>query len=164
LRALARATSSRLQRLGAKLAAFIQEARMQINLYLRFNGNCEEAFNFYAQHCGGRIETMQRFEGSPAQDQVPAGQRKQVVHARLKLADQVIMGSDAPPGRYQVPDGFSVSLSVGSVTDAERIFKVFSEKGTIQMPMSETFFARRFGMVTDRFGTPWMLLCQPEGG
>ncbi|HTW34288.1 MAG TPA: VOC family protein [Rhizomicrobium sp.] len=137
---------------------------MRTNIYLRFNGNCEEAFNLYAGLCGGRIETMQRYENSPAQDQVPAAQRKQVLHARLKLGDAVIMGSDAPPGRYQVPNGFSVSLTVETPADAERIFKTLSEKGAVQMPMAETFFAKRFGMMTDRFGTPWMVLCQPEGG
>jgi PhnB protein len=137
---------------------------MRVNIYLRFNGTCEEAFNFYAQHCGGRIETMQRFGDSPAQDQVPAALRKQVLHARLRLGDQVIMGSDAPPGRYQVPDWFSVSLTIDAIADAERVFKALSEKGSVQMPMAESFFAKRFGMATDRFGTPWMVLCQPEGG
>ena len=137
---------------------------MRTNIYLRFNGNCEEAFKLYAGLCGGAIESLQRFEDSPAEDQVPAALRKQVLHARLKLGDDVIMGSDAPPGRYQVPDGFSVSLTIDAPADAERVFKVLSEKGTVQMPMSETFFAKRFGMVTDRFGTPWMVLCQPEGG
>ena len=137
---------------------------MRVNTYLRFNGNCEEAFKFYAQLCGGAIESMQRFEDSPAQDQVPPAMRKQVLHARLRLGDQIIMGSDAPPGRYQVPDGFSVSLTIDGVADAERIFKGLSEKATVQMPMAETFFAKRFGMATDRFGTPWMVLCQPEGG
>ena len=137
---------------------------MRTNIYLRFNGTCEEAFKFYAALGGGAIESLQRFEDSPAQDQVPAALRKQVLHARLRLGDAVIMGSDAPPGRYQTPDGFSVSLTVDAPADAERIFQGLSEKGSVQMPMAETFFARRFGMVTDRFGTPWMVLCQPEGG
>ena len=75
----------------------------------------------------------------------------------------VVMGSDAPPGRYQTPDGFSVSLTVDTPADAERIFKALSEKGTVQMPLAESFFAKRFGMVTDRFGTPWMVLGQPAG-
>lgn len=133
---------------------------MRVNIYLRFNGNCEEAFKFYAQLCGGAIEMLQRFEDAPGQDQVPPALRKQVLHARLKLGDQVIMGSDAPPGRYQVPDGFSVSLTVDAIADAERIFKALSEKGSVQMPMEETFFAKRFAMLTDRFGTPWMVICE----
>ena len=137
---------------------------MRINIYLRFNGNCEEAFKFYAQLCGGTIEMLQRYEDMPQPDQAPPAMLKQVLHARLKLGDQVIMGSDAPPGRYQVPDGFSVSLSIDVIADAERIFKALSEKGSVQMPLAESFFAKRFGMATDRFGTPWMVLCQPEGG
>ena len=137
---------------------------MRINVYLRFNGNCEEAFKFYAALCGGTIETLQRYEDMPEPDQAPPAMLKQVLHARLKLGDQVIMGSDAPSGRYQAPDGFSVSLTIDAIADAERIFKGLSEKGSVQMPMAETFFAKRFGMATDRFGTPWMVLCQPEGG
>jgi PhnB protein len=137
---------------------------MQINIYLRFNGTCEEAFNFYAELCGGTIEMLQRYEDMPNPHQAPPAMLKQVLHARLKLGDQAIMGSDAPPGRYQMPDGFSVSLTIDAVADAERIFKALSEKGSVQMPMAESFFAKRFGMATDRFGTPWMVLCQPEGG
>jgi PhnB protein len=139
------------------------EARVQTNIYLRFNGTCEEAFKLYAALGGGMIEMLQRFEDSPAQDQVPAELRKQVLHARLKLGDAVIMGSDAPPGRYQTPDGFSVSLTVDAPADAERIFKALSEEGTVQIPLAESFFAKRFGMVTDRFGTPWIILGQPSG-
>ena len=137
---------------------------MQINIYLRFNGTCEEAFNFYAELCGGTIDMMQRYKDMPEPHQAPPAMLKQVLHARLKLGDQVIMGSDAPPGRYQAPDGFSVSLTVDAVGDAERIFTALCEKGTVQMPLAESFFAKRFGMATDRFGTPWMVLCQPEGG
>jgi PhnB protein len=137
---------------------------MRVNTYLRFNGNCEEAFELYAKLGGGKVEMLQRFEDSPAQDQVPPALRKQVLHARLQLGDQVIMGSDAPPGRYQKPDGFSVSLTIDTPAEAERVFKGLSEGGEIMMPMAETFFAKRFAMFTDRFGTPWMVLCQPEGG
>jgi PhnB protein len=137
---------------------------MQINIYLRFNGTCEEAFNFYAELCGGTIDMMQRYKDMPEPHQAPPAMLKQVLHARLKLGDQVIMGSDAPPGRYQAPDGFSVSLTVDAVADAERIFQALSEKGSVQLPLAESFFAKRFGMATDRFGTPWMILCQPEGG
>ena len=137
---------------------------MQINIYLRFNGTCEEAFKFYAELCGGTIEMLQRYEDMPDPGQAPAAMLKQVLHALLKLGDQIIMGSDAPPGRYQTPDGFSVSLTIDGVADAERIFKALSEKGSVQMPLAESFFAKRFGMATDRFGTPWMILCRPEGG
>ena len=97
---------------------------MQTNIYLRFNGTCEEAFKLYAAIGGGTIEMLQRFEDSPAQDQVPAELRKQVLHARLKLGDAVIMGSDAPPGRYQTPDGFSVSLTLDAPADAERLLEL----------------------------------------
>lgn len=137
---------------------------MRVNIYLRFKGNCEEAFNFYAQLCGGMIEMLQRYEAVPDSDQAPPALAKQVLHAQLKIGDQVIMGSDAPPDRYQVPHGFSVSLTVDAIADAERIFKALSEKGSVQMPMEQTFFAKRFGMATDRFGTPWIILGQPVGG
>ena len=69
------------------------------------------------------------------------------------------MGSDAPPGRYEEPKGFSVSLQIKDPADAERIFRALAEKGTVRMPLEKTFWAQRFGMLVDRFGIPWMVNC-----
>ena len=78
------------------------------------------------------------------------------------LGDKLLMASDAPPDRFDQPKGFSVTLGVDTAAEAERIYNTFAEGGTVRMPMEETFFAERFGMVTDRFGTPWMILCEKK--
>jgi len=133
---------------------------MQLNAYLNFNGQCEEAFRFYERLLGGKIEMMMSFGDSPMADQVPAEWRKKVMHARLVVGGNTIMGSDAPPDRFQKPQGFSVSLSVEKPAEAERMFAALAEKGNVQMPIQETFWALRFGSVTDRFGIPWMVNCE----
>jgi len=134
---------------------------MRMNPYLLFNGRCEEAFQFYAQCLGGKIEAMMPFAGTPAEQEVPAEWRKKIIHASLTVGDQVLMASDAPPGRYEEPKGFSVSLNVKTPAEAERIFQALTENGKVQMPLQQTFWAARFGMVVDRFGIPWMVNCEP---
>ena len=133
---------------------------MRMNPYLLFNGRCEEAFQFYSQCLGGKIEAMMPFAGTPAEQEVPAEWRKKIIHASLTVGDQVLMASDAPPGRYEEPKGFSVSLNVKTPAEAERIFQALTENGKVQMPLQQTFWAARFGMVVDRFGIPWMVNCE----
>ena len=133
---------------------------MQLNPYLLFNGQCETAFKFYEKCLGGKIEAMILHEGTPAADQVPAEWRKKILHARLVVGDQVLMGSDAPPDRFQKPQGFSVSLGVKDPAEAERIFLALAENGKVRMPIQKTFWAARFGMLVDRFGIPWMVNCE----
>jgi PhnB protein len=133
---------------------------MQLNPYLLFNGQCEAAFKFYEQCLGGKIEAMITHAGTPAEKQVPREWRDKILHARLIIGDEVLMGSDAPPERYEQPKGFSVSLQIDKPADAERIFHALTEKGTVRMPLEETFWAYRFGMLVDRFGIPWMINCE----
>jgi len=133
---------------------------MQLNPYLTFKGNCSDAFKFYEKHLGGKIVMMMTHEGTPAADQVPANWRDKIIHARMTIGDYVLMGSDAPPDRYEPMKGCSVSFNVDTPADAERIFKALSEKGAVQMPMQQTFFAARFGMLVDQFGTPRMINCE----
>ena len=133
---------------------------MQLNPYLTFNGQCEAAFKFYEQSLGGKIAAMATYAGTPMENQVPAEWRNKVIHARLAIGDQVLMGSDAPPERYEPSKGFSVTLGVDNPTDAERIFNALAEKGTVEMPLQQTFWAVRFGMLVDRFGIPWMINCE----
>ncbi len=132
---------------------------MQLNPYLTFNGNCEAAFKFYEKALGGKIAAMIRHEGTPAADHVPSEWRNKILHARLTVDDKVLMGSDAPPERYEEMKGFSVSLGIDDPAEAERIFHALAEKGTVRMPIQQTFWAARFGMLVDRFGTPWMINC-----
>jgi len=133
---------------------------MQLNSYLHFNGRCEEAFKFYEKLLGGKIEAMIPHEGTPAAEQVPAGWRKKIMHARLTVGDQVLMASDVPPGHYSPPQGFRVNISIQNPADAERIFNALADKGKVAMPLEKTFWAQRFGMVTDQFGIPWMINCE----
>jgi PhnB protein len=134
---------------------------MQLNPYLVFNGQCEAAFKFYERCLGGKIEMMMTHGDSPMAEQVPPEWRNKVMHVRLALSDKVLMGSDAPPDRYEQPKGFSVSVGVDKPTEAERIFNALAQNGTVQMPLQKTFWAERFGMLVDQFGIPWMVNCEP---
>src|SRR5215469_5249519 len=136
---------------------------MQINSYLIFDGNCEEAFKFYEKLLGGKIDAMLTHEGTPAAGQVPPGWAKKILHARMTVGNAVLMASDCPPERYSKPHGFSVNIGVDNVAEAERIFSALAENGTVHMPLGETFWAERFGTLTDRFGIPWMLNCERAG-
>ena len=133
---------------------------MQISPYLAFDGQCEAAFRFYAACLGGRIEMMMTHGESPMADRSPPEARDRIMHAQLVVGDTVLMASDGPPGHHQAMQGFSVSLMVGEPAEAERVFAALAEGGTVRMPLEETFWAMRFGMVTDRFGTPWMVNCE----
>lgn len=133
---------------------------MEITPYLNFNGNCAAAFKFYEKVLGGKIVMMQTHGESPMKEHVPADWRDKVIHARLVVDDKVLMGSDAPPDHYAAPQGLYVSVSVPSPADAERIFKALAENGKITMPFEKTFWSAGFGMLVDRFGTPWMVNCE----
>lgn len=133
---------------------------MQLIPYLTFNGQCEAAFKFYEECLGAKIVTMMTHEGTPAEGHVPKEWLKKIMHARLNLNGQFLMGSDGPSDRYEKPQGFSVTLQITDPAEAERVFKSLAEDGQIRMPLQETFWAARFGMLVDRFGTPWMINCE----
>lgn len=133
---------------------------MHLNSYLNFKGECEAAFKFYEKCLGGKIVGMMTHGESPMAGQVPPDWASKIMHARLLVGDQALMGSDAPPDRYQAPQGFYVSISVPMPTDADRVFNALAEKGTVQMPIQKTFWSARFGMLVDRFGIPWMVNCE----
>ena len=135
---------------------------MQVNAYLLFDGRCEEAFRFYEKCFKGKIVAMLTHKGTPAEAHVPAAWTDKILHARLDIGDQVLMASDAPPGRYEKPAGFSVSLQVKDPAEAERLFNALAEKGEIRMPLEKTFWSPRFGMLVDRFGIPWMINCEEQ--
>ena len=132
---------------------------MHMNPYLFFSGNCELAFKFYAQCLGGKIEMMLPHAGSPAETQVPSEWRDKIMHVRMSVGDQLLMGSDAPPGHQEAPKGFYVSLQIEDPAEAERIFDALATNGQVRMALAQTFWARRFGMLIDQFGTPWMINC-----
>ena len=133
---------------------------MQLNPYLTFNGQCEAAFKFYERVLGGKIEAMMTFGSSPMAEQTSPEWRNKIMHARMTVGDQVLMASDAPPDRHEAMKGIMVTLGIDDPKEAERIFRALADKGTVQMPIQETFWAARFGMLTDQFGTPWMINCE----
>jgi PhnB protein len=134
---------------------------MRLNPYLTFSGDCEAAFKFYEKVLGGKIQAMMTAEGTPMEQHFTPDWRTKIMHARLTVGDTVLMGSDAPPGRQEPMKGFSVTLNIDEPAEAERVFQGLSEKAqSVTMPIQETFWARRFGMLIDQFGTPWMINCE----
>jgi PhnB protein len=133
---------------------------MQTNAYIFFDGRCEAAFQFYEAVLGGKILVMMKHQGTPAESHVPAEWGDKIMHGRIALGDTVVMASDVPPGEQQQPKGFRLSLSFDKPAEAERAFHALADGGTVQMAVAKTFFAERFGMVTDRFGIPWMINCE----
>lgn len=132
---------------------------MQLNPYLLFNGQCEEAFKFYEKLLSGKIEVMTTHEETPAANSVPAEWRKKIIHARMTVAGQLLMGSDMPSEHGEKPQGFSINIAVNDPAEGKRIFDALAENGTVKMPYGETFWAKGFGMLDDRFGIPWMVNC-----
>ena len=132
---------------------------MQLNAYLLFKGNCEEAFKFYEKSLGGTIKAMIPHAGTPAEHHVPSEWRDKIMHACLTVGDAMLMGSEAPLDRFDEPKGFSVALQIDDPAEAERLFHALEVGGTVRMPIQQTFCATRFGMLVDRFGIPWMINC-----
>jgi PhnB protein len=133
---------------------------MQTAPHLHFKGNCAEAFRFYTETFGGKIVFSMTYGESPAGAQTPKDFRDKIIHARVDLGGQYLLGCDAPPDRFQAPQGFNVCAAIEEPEAAERAFKALSDGGSITMPFGETFWARGFGMCTDRFGIPWMVNCE----
>lgn len=132
---------------------------MKSNPYLFFNGDCETAFKFYQQCLGGKIVAKMTYGESPMVDQTPPDSLNGIMHSQLDVGDIVIMGADAPPHMFEKPQGFYVNLQFDNIADAQQIFNALSENGIVRMPFQETFWANRFAMFVDRFGTPWMINC-----
>jgi PhnB protein len=132
---------------------------MRINPHRSFNGQCREAFKFYEKHLGGKITLMMTWGESPIGTRASPDQSDKILHASLTVGQDVLAGADAPPGHFRQPQGFAVTLDIAEAAEADRVFAALAEGGTVQMPMQETFWALRFGMLIDRFGTPWMINC-----
>jgi PhnB protein len=130
---------------------------MKLHTYLNYGGNCEQAFRFYEQHLGGKITMMMTHGQQPNANQVPPEQKNAILHARINIGETELMASDVPPERFQPMRSAYLSLTVNSVEEAERIYNLLRDGGEIFMPMEETFFAIRFAMLRDKFGTSWMI-------
>jgi PhnB protein len=130
---------------------------MELAPYLNFNGQCAAAFKLYEQVLGGRIVEMHKHGDTPAKDFVPPEWHDKIMHVRMVVGSFALMGSDSPPAHYAAPQGTFVSITVPSASEGERIFRAFADGGTVTMPFEKTFWSPGFGMVVDRFGTPWMV-------
>jgi PhnB protein len=133
---------------------------MELYTYLNYGGNCRQAFEFYAEHLGGRITMLTTHGEQPDASKVPPEWRQAVLHARLELGGTMLLGADIPPDRFQPMRSAYLTLMLPNADDAERTYALLAEGGQIFMRMEETFFAHRFAMLRDRFGTSWMLLCE----
>lgn len=136
---------------------------MKIQPYLFFDGRCEEALNFYRDILGAEITMLMRFKESPEPTMAPPGSEEKIMHAEFRIGESVLMGSDGNCTGKPNFSGFSLSIEAADTDQAERLFKALAEGGQVQMPMSETFFSPRFGMVADRYGLGWMVIAaQPQ--
>jgi PhnB protein len=128
---------------------------MTLNTYINYRGNCAEAFKFYEQHLGGQITMLLKHSDNPGTSHIPADWKDAVLHARLNLAGVELFGADIP--HAEPMRSAYLSLTTGSVEEADRVYAILSQGGETFMPMQETFFADRFAMLRDRFGTSWMI-------
>ena len=131
---------------------------LQIDPYLFFDGNCADAMRFYERTLGGKLEALMKYAEMPGEcDQMPPGSAERIMHARLIIDGRAVMASDSVGQPYNGMKGFSVSLAYPTAADARRVFDLLAEGGKVMLPMEKTFWAEGFGMLTDRYGTPWMV-------
>lgn len=129
---------------------------MKLYTYLNYGGACQEAFRFYEQHLGGKITMMMTHAQGPNTKDGPPDWKNAILHARITIGETELLGADIP--NSQPMRSAYLSLIVGSIDEAERIYAALSDGGQIFMPMQETFFAFRFAQLRDKFGTSWMIL------
>jgi PhnB protein len=134
---------------------------MKVNPYIQFGGRCAQAFEFYRQHLGARDIMLMPFRGSPAEQHAPADWLDKIMHGSMTLDGEVLMGSDGMAGvPFEGMKGCSLSLSVATPEEAERVFRALGDGGAVTIALESNFFASRFGMLTDKFGVSWMVICE----
>jgi PhnB protein len=137
---------------------------MKVQPYLFFNGRCEEAIDFYKKVLAAEVLMLMRFSDSPdppPPGTVPPGSENKVMHACLRVGDSEVMASDGMCTGRAAFQGVSLSLEVPNAAEADRLFEALGEGGQVQMPIGQTFFSPRFGVVADRFGVSWMVVTTP---
>lgn len=139
---------------------------MKVEPYLFFDGRCEEAIEFYRKALGAEVQMLMRYKESPEPPQpgtMPPGSENKIMHVSLRIGDTVVMASDGHCKGMPKFEGFGMSLTAASESEADRLFGALSDGGKVQMPLSKTFFSPRFGMVADRFGVLWMVIAAHQG-
>ncbi len=131
---------------------------MQVQPYLFFDGRCDEAIEFYKQTLGAKVDMLMRFKEAPDQGMVTPESREKVMHCAFHVGETQVLASDGHCMGKPSFQGFGLALTAKDDAEAERLFGALGEGGQVQMPMSETFFASRFGMVADKFGVGWMVI------
>jgi PhnB protein len=131
---------------------------MRLDIYVNYRGNCEQAFRFYEQHLGGKVDGMVR-HGDQPNPNIPPDWKDKILHARIEIGEAVLMGADIP--HAEPMRSAYLTLTLDTQADAERVYALLTEGGEIFMKMEKTHFANRFAMLRDKFGTSWMLLHQP---
>ena len=131
--------------------------------YVQFDGQCREAFDAYASLFGGTVGMAMTYADAPIETHAVPGTEGRIMHAVLKFGTMTLMGCDTMPGCLPPERAYSLSLHPADIAEAERLYAALSEGGTVRMALQETFWAHRFGTVTDRFGIPWMVSCDKPG-
>jgi len=131
---------------------------MHIQPYLFFDGRCEEAIEFYKKAVGAKVEMMMRMKDAPDKSMCTPANENKVMHCAFKVGDSVVLGSDGRNTGHPDFKGFSLTINAKDNAEADRLFNALADGGQVQMAMSETFFASRFGMVADKFGIGWMVI------
>lgn len=132
---------------------------MQVQPYLFFHGRADEAIAFYQRAVGAQLGVLMRYEEAPGPTPVPDGWQDKVMHASLQIGETEVFLSDGRGEHNAAFNGFSLHLTLRSVVAAEQAFAALAEEGRVEMPLEKTFWAQRFGMLTDRFGVGWMVSC-----
>lgn len=137
-----------------------------VQAYLFFNGNCEEALEFYKKALGAQVDMLMRFKDSPEAPppgMVPSGFDNKIMHASFRIGETLLMASDGCETSKVNFDGFSLSLALSSEAEADKAFNALAEGGQVRMPLGKTFWSPRFGMLQDKFGIGWMINVIPPG-
>ena len=135
---------------------------MKVEPYLMFEGRTEEALQFYQQKLGAKVEAIIRYKENPEPKYNPPGSDEKVMHSLFRIGDAQIMASDGNCTGKPGFQGFALTLNAANTAEANQRFDALAEGGKVQMPIGETFFAKSFGMVADRFGVHWMVIAEPK--
>ena len=130
---------------------------MKTDLHLNFDGNCAEAFAFYEKTFNSKIVMSMKYSDAPAGTPASPDMGDKIMHTSLLVGGVLLMGADAPKGRFTAPAGFQISISISDEAEVKRIYAALSEGGSVQMPLMPTFWSPLFGMCTDKFGIGWMV-------